>query len=307
MDTEEAGRPSGPRITHGTRIVLEAGTPYSAISETARALDLPLGSKERFALEYALSEVLFNALRATTERRSATPVVAELVDDGEYLNVTVEDGGGGFDVGRLPYDFAAENDQINVNSGAFDQYRSRFEDRRFGLGLLTARTMVDGFALSFIGASGADATWQGPGSVQGTRVRFRVKRVKGPDDQRRLPRRPVTGSATTADGLRARVRDLSLGGARLIVMSNPVPKLDEVYEVHMVLEDEEPMAAHVPARIAWVKRMGHCYDVGADFLEFGNGTLARLRWMIEQIESSAQHEALGKIHVELLRPPAEEP
>jgi hypothetical protein len=80
--------------------------------------------------------------------------------------------------------------------------------------------------------------------------------------------------------------------------------MDEVYQMRLVLENHAALTVEAPARIVWVKRVGHCYDVGADFLPLDGHALTQLKWIIEQVEKSAGRDALGKIRVELLPPQA---
>lgn len=303
MDMDNAAGSPAPKVTRRTRITFDPGSPLAIVPDTVRSLDLPLPSQSRFALEFALSEVLLNALRATAKQSSQTPCIAEILDDGDSLAVTVEDSAGGFDIRELPYDFTAEAGNTQVDFEALDQYRTMHDGQRFGLGLLLTRAMVEGFSLAFVDDAGRETPWRGPGSVHGTRVRFRLKRTKEEGEQRRQPRQRARGDATTTEGLRARVGDLSMGGVRLIFGSRPLPLLDETYDLHIRLEAEPPVEIVAPARIARVQRIGACYDVGATFTEIDELTRADLKRIIKTIKASGEPGAIGKVRVELLDHP----
>ena len=299
MQSETPPTSSTPNVTRGITLVFEPGTPIAAVADRVQSLDLPLMPKVKFASEYALTEVTFNALRVSQERGVPEPVVAEIVDDGEQVKVQVDDGAGGFDLGKLPYDFNASPDEVEVTSDAFDDYRADHDNRRFGLGLLTTRSMVKDFSLTFIDAAGNEASWRGEGSVHGTRIQFRLERATDDKERRCSPRRVMTGRAALPDGLKAHVCDLSTGGARLIFSSKPLPLLDEIYRAVVMLEDDEPIETEVWAKIARVERVADCYDVGAQFVEVNEKTRGDLAYMIERIEASIRPDSLDKVHMEL--------
>ena len=291
---------SQPKITRRTRIVFEPGTPISAISDTVQSLDLPLAPKTKFASEYALAEVLFNALRVSAERGADEPVVAEIVDDNDRVNVTVQDAAGGFDLKELPYDFDARPEEIEVASEAFDRYRAEHNERRFGLGLLTTRALVEDFSLEFIDDSGDKVPWRGAGSVHGTRVQFHLTRAQKTKERRQSARRGIKGNATIAEGLKAHVCDLSPGGARMVMLSRPLPQLDEVYRANIVLEEEPPLETQVWAKIARLERVGACYDVGTQFVQLDKETRAELKQMVARIVASTRSDAMTHVRVELM-------
>ena len=299
MQLERPSDPSQPQITRVMRIVFEPDTPLSAVSETIRSLDLPTTAKCKSTLEFALAEVLLNALRASAGQGVEEPCVAEILDDGESVTVKLEDAAGGFDVKELPYDFSAEAEEVEVDAEALDRYRAKHDDRRFGLGLLLTRGIVDDFSLIFIDAAGREVPWQGKGSVHGTRVQFRLKHAKERADRRQSRRRRARASATIGGGLKAQVCDLSLEGARLVFVSRPIPQFDETYDVRITLAGKAPLETETGARVARIERIGTCYDVGVEFANVSQRILSNLRGMIERVEASTQPDALKKVHVEL--------
>jgi len=157
-----------------TRFSFEADVSSTSICDCVHALDLPLDSTSRNLTRYALIELLMNAVRASAETGAADPVIAEIRRDREGVRATVTDSAGGFDLGCLPYDFSSDPETVDISSSAFEAYRKKHDNKRFGLGLLMVRRAVDWFELFFVDASGEPAPWRGKGSVQGTCARFSV-------------------------------------------------------------------------------------------------------------------------------------
>jgi anti-sigma regulatory factor (Ser/Thr protein kinase) len=289
-------------VVERTRLVFGPGTSPSAICKGVQALDLRLPHNLKFAVQYAIEETATNAVRASAEKLVSEPVIVEMLDDGRSIRVTVQDAAGGFDVKALPYDFAANAEEVDVNSEAFERHRAKYGERRFGLGLLTARSMVKDFSLAFVDAAGRETTWRGEGSVHGTCVSFRVERD---ENQRSTSRHPVAAAAAMQDGLRAHVCDLSLGGAALVITTNPAPRLDEVYQLRLAIADEPALEAKVSAKISRVERVGACFRVGAEFEGLDERAVAALTRIISRIEAFDVATPLAEAHIEHVRPDRE--
>jgi len=290
------------QIARLTRVVFEPGTPASAAADAVRSLNAPLAAKPRFVLEYALSEVLVNALRASAVRGAKAPVVAEVAEYEDRVQATVQDGAGGFDFSELPYDFGGPAEDVDIGSEAFDKYRARHHERRFGLGLLTTRKMVEDFSLAFVDASGHETEWRGPGSVFGTRVRFCVRGAKSVRERRRAQRFATIGIAALGQGMKAHVCDMSLGGLRMVFLSRPAPELGQVYEVRLACEGRTWLETRTRVRIARVDLVGGCYDVGAEFMDVDLATRSELERIVEHLMAEHSHGLRGKVRVEVVGP-----
>ena len=297
MPSDESHEDPQSKTTDRTTIFFEPGTPLPTTTNIIRSLSLPLPPDIRFSLEYALTEALSNSLRASAEQRVADPVVLVIQTDPDMVRVKVEDAAGGFDLKGLPYDFDSDPDGVDVASDDFDRYRASFDQRRFGLGLLTMRGVVDEFSIVFIDASGNEAPWGGRGSVHGTRVRFGIRRPSGKDERRSSDRRAVKGGATAAGGMKAHVCDLSLTGVRLAIICKQAPEPDDAYRLHINMQDGGTPDVEVEAKVVRTRRMGVCYDVGAEFVDLKPAAIAKLKRMIEQIDAASQPGALRKIQV----------
>lgn len=120
-------------------------------------------------LRFAVLELISNSLRAHREIDSQEPIRVEFRSRDRHIEVEIRDFGGGFDPTRLPYDLAADPAGVDHNSAAFEEYRVRYENRRFGMGLLVARKTFPGFALRFFDRQHRAVRW-GEASVWGTLI-----------------------------------------------------------------------------------------------------------------------------------------
>jgi len=145
------------------------------ICDTVESLSLPLGNDDECCARYSLMELLNNAVRASAETNAAQPPCLELCCDSDQLNFRVSDQAGGFDPKRLPYDFYAVKDEIDLEDEAFDEYRTTHNDMRFGIGLVMARRAMPNFRLFFVDANGDETVWKDDGSVLGTVITFSIK------------------------------------------------------------------------------------------------------------------------------------
>ena len=288
-----------PMIMRRTRIVFQPGTSTPAVIRTVQSLDLGLDAGTCFRVEYGVTEIVFNALRATIERGLDTPVVTDILDSAEEVNIKVEDGAGGFDTKALPYDFAGDVGDVDIDFDAFDEYSAHHDRRRFGLGLLTVRGMMDSFSLVFVDVSGREAGWQGPGTVNGTRVQFSLRRVQESPERRAASRHVTSGCATLASRFKAHIHDFSMSGVRLVFLRKPLPQLDEIFDARIVLNNGEPLTADVRMRIARAEKKDAWYDVGGEFIGLSAATVAQIERIKERIDVAADDELDG-IQVELL-------
>ena len=67
----------------------------------------------------------------------------------ELLSIEILDYGGGFNTAELPYNYLLPPEKVNTEDFSFQRYREKYEYRRFGMGLLTARQLADKFSLLF--------------------------------------------------------------------------------------------------------------------------------------------------------------
>jgi len=159
------------------RLAFEPGVSSAQICERIQSLALPLDDGALNLARYALTELVINAARASAERGATAPVTAWARCEAKKVHLCVEDSGGGFDVGALPYDFSENPNLVDPESDAMCNYREANRFLRFGLGLLMIRRAVDDFHLAFLDREGREVPWTCDGSIRGTRVAFSVRRT----------------------------------------------------------------------------------------------------------------------------------
>ncbi len=178
--TQES-RTARTRIRLGTervrrlRLSFPSDCSNADICDTLEALEFPLPTNDAYCVRYALLELTANAIRASAERKARAPVCIAVSCDIEHLYFKVSDGAGGFDPGSLPYDLYGPDDEIDLESEAFEVYRKKHNEARFGLGLVLARRAVDNFRLRLVRPDGGETDWRDDGSVHGTVVTFSKK------------------------------------------------------------------------------------------------------------------------------------
>jgi signal transduction histidine kinase len=163
-------------MAQGTRLTFRPGVSTEAICEAIHAVDLPLDRTDQNLARYAMIEVIMNAVRASVAVGGGREVSARVWADDRDVRIVVEDSAGGFDMKALPYDFGGDPQEVDTDSDAFQVFRRRCHDERFGLGLLMVRRAVKDFRLAFVDDAGRETSWRGEGTVAGTRVHLGFKR-----------------------------------------------------------------------------------------------------------------------------------
>jgi DNA topoisomerase VI subunit B len=86
---------------------------------------------------YAVLELINNSLRAHRENGIKDTIKTEMNVKDEVLTISIVDRGGGFDISKLPYNISEQVDDIDTNSGKFQEYREENQYKRFGMGCLS--------------------------------------------------------------------------------------------------------------------------------------------------------------------------
>lgn len=134
----------------------------------------PFNHSERDTYTYAVLELVNNSLRAHREKDSSRPVEVTFRAQSGSIEIAVEDRGGGFDPARLPYDLDQDVSSIDLHGEAFQRYRQKHDNSRFGMGLYIAKRAFTGFSLEFIDEEGELVDW-GSSNVAGTRILLTLK------------------------------------------------------------------------------------------------------------------------------------
>jgi len=157
------------------RLSFENDCDNDTLFDTFQNLVLPLNEESAICVRYALTELAANAIRASRDRHVSDPVCLTIRSESKRLCFELKDSAKGFDPAILPYDLYGSEDDIDLESEAFDAYRARCGMRRFGLGLIMARQAVEDFRLSFLDTADQERAWTPDGMIKGTVVRFGMK------------------------------------------------------------------------------------------------------------------------------------
>ncbi len=124
--------------------------PLNAILKCINLVDSGISRELQEHIYYSTMELVNNSLRAHRERgRREKPVRLKVSAGENSLRIEILDFGGGFDLRELPYDYSLPPDRVDLESPSFQRYRERYDYRRFGMGLLTARQLASDFSLRF--------------------------------------------------------------------------------------------------------------------------------------------------------------
>ena len=142
---------------------------FRKVVDVVRSIKLPPIPINEELAAFSVLELLSNSIRAHQERGVGEDVELKYSVSGDNLVIEILDSGRGFDPGRLPYPLDREPDKIDPRSEAFVEYRLRYGNGRFGMGLLAARKTFPAFSLSFVDRERSPCPWFS-GLVRGTRI-----------------------------------------------------------------------------------------------------------------------------------------
>jgi anti-sigma regulatory factor (Ser/Thr protein kinase) len=151
------------------RFLIEPNTPFQRILEIFSELRYPDSEIADEQINFAILELVSNSLRAHQEKRSAESIVVEFRCVDKALRVAIQDTGGGFDPSDLPYSFDEPVSSMNMMSPAFQAYRERHANQRFGMGLVAVRRVFPRFSLVFIDKEMNSIDWPSE-VIVGTRI-----------------------------------------------------------------------------------------------------------------------------------------
>jgi anti-sigma regulatory factor (Ser/Thr protein kinase) len=142
---------------------------FREVLATLDSIGFPAHIANADNIKYAILELVSNSIRAHREREVATSIRVTLRARGGGVAVEVRDHGGGFDPALLPYSLEEQVQNIRQDSPRFEEYRRRYDYRRFGMGLLLTKRTFPRFALTFFDETGRPVRW-GEAAVKGTVV-----------------------------------------------------------------------------------------------------------------------------------------
>ena len=144
--------------------------PLNAILKYINLVQSGISRNREEHILYSTIELINNSLRAQKERgNSHKPIRLKFSAREEYLHIEIKDSGGGFDPAILPYDLNCPPTEVDLESPSFQRYREKYEYKRFGMGILTARQLADTFSLQFHSRGKRTNRYEGD-STEGTIV-----------------------------------------------------------------------------------------------------------------------------------------
>lgn len=151
------------------RITVSPNCRFNAVLGIFSALRFPDSGVSDDKISFAILELVSNSMRAHNERGSEDAVVVRLWVEGNTMMATVADRGGGFDPALLPYSIDAPVESVDVLAPEFIAYRERYENARFGMGLVAVRKIFPIFTLKFVDRADAELAWPSP-RIEGTTI-----------------------------------------------------------------------------------------------------------------------------------------
>ena len=121
------------------------------------------------------------------------------------------------------------------------------------------------------------------------------------DDRRQTERTSTYGRARLDRRLLAYVRDLSMGGARLSMVSDVPVEPGHVLRARIVVTDQEPVEVEGDVSVIWVERVGSFQDIGVGFVEADEADLSSVVDAVAQMKGAGHgDEPYRGVHVELM-------
>ncbi len=156
-------------LRKSAKIRIHPRSEFKAILKIFNAIKFPESGIPDEQISFAILELVSNSMRAQSERERDETIVVRIWIEGDRMMVTVSDHGGGFDPASLPYALAVPVESLNLMSPDFLAYRQKFNNSRFGMGLVAVRKIFPVFAMEFVDGSDAKQDWPSP-SIEGTKI-----------------------------------------------------------------------------------------------------------------------------------------
>jgi anti-sigma regulatory factor (Ser/Thr protein kinase) len=153
---------------------ISGDAPFHKILKQVNGLTIPDSPHDDEHTRYAMLELINNSLRAHREKGIKEAIRTELHVKENCLEIHIIDKGGGFDVNKLPYDIDDSVDEIDTNSGSFQEYRENNQYKKFGMGLIVARRLFPVFKVQFYNDVEGDIPFD-PSKVVGTRIEMGIR------------------------------------------------------------------------------------------------------------------------------------
>lgn len=147
---------------------------FNKIIKQLELIDFPISEQKMEQVRFALLELINNSVRAHRELDTKEKIKIIYQFKQNFIMIILEDHGGGFDISDLPYDLSSNINDIDLENSDFQQYREKYNYKRFGMGLLSAKKVFDKFSFCFYDIDGNVIEYSKK-NVIGTRFNLEVK------------------------------------------------------------------------------------------------------------------------------------
>lgn len=153
---------------------ISGDAPFHKILKQVNGLTIPDSPHDDEHTRYAMLELINNSIRAHREKGIKEAIRTELYVKDDILEIHIIDRGGGFNISELPYDIDDSVEEIDTNSGKFQEYRENNQYKRFGMGLIVARRLFPVFKINFYNEEESDIPYDSS-DVLGTRIEMGIR------------------------------------------------------------------------------------------------------------------------------------
>jgi anti-sigma regulatory factor (Ser/Thr protein kinase) len=236
-------------------------------------IEFPLSEKEDVLFRFAITELVTNAIRASKENKVEINVRIEFSIFNKELRVVVKDYGLGFDKSMLPFKINEVISDPQVFSEKFIKYREKHSNQRFGMGLLSAKMVMEEFSIDFFDKNGEGVEWKGEGSVMGTIIRgtknIDLAEVAQRQDVARLrksERFSLFVKIKVNDSRDAYLVDLSLDGAQILMFFNDGINKDDEITLSIKGLDTHQKLPTIRASVQWMSEAHAIIQIGVKYI-----------------------------------------
>jgi anti-sigma regulatory factor (Ser/Thr protein kinase) len=236
-------------------------------------IDFPLSEKEDVLFRFAVTELVNNAIRASKENEVEVNVRIEFSIFGSVLRLVVQDHALGFDKNILPFKIENGTNNPEVFSEKFIKYREKHGHQRFGMGLLSAKMVMDELSINFFDQNGEEVVWRGKGSVVGTIIRA-VKKIDLAEIAQRQNIARLRKSERFNMFVKIKVNsskdaylvDLSLDGAKILMFFNDGIKENDEITLSIKGLDSATILPVIRASVKWISESHAVIQMGIKYI-----------------------------------------
>nr|MDA3809075.1 ATP-binding protein [Spirochaetaceae bacterium] len=147
----------------------------SSIFSKMNEIEIPCLKLSKELLLHSIIELVNNSISAHIEKNVTESVHINISIENEDLHITIKDKGKGFNVNELPYNLKDPVSAIDINGKNFQDYREKYNYKRFGTGLFNAKKTFDDFELSFMDKSEKIVPYDS-NEIEGTIIKLVLKK-----------------------------------------------------------------------------------------------------------------------------------